>query len=338
MMTLTQVQQHITVCTPHPLSHIRSHSHTMPPAINNNNNNNNNDAAAAVPQSSQSNQAWFLGAPWTKLSCLVFILVQVLQQQHTLPAFLQILQFDSTGDFVVGLAFLAMQLRRLERELGSRQMGEFFLLLILLPSILQIVIFPVLLALDNDDDSHKVQLSVLLIASTTYWYTLYTPRLHPNFISFGGIRFSEKALTQLWGLYLMGHSASTNTNNSMVNIASGILTSALYFGFAHQLEIVPNAVMNKIPWDALGSLFLLDPPPKLYAPLLMMGQQQQPPPQQRPTAPPRPAREAAVAAVPPPQEAIDQLTAMGFDEDRVRQALQQSNNNVERAADRLLMG
>jgi hypothetical protein len=315
----------------------------MPPAINNNNNNN-NMAAAGLPSSSQSNQAWFLGAPWTKLSCLVFILVQVLQQQHTLPAFLQLFQFDSTGDFVVGLAFLGMQLRRLERELGSRQMGEFFLLLILLPTILQIVIYPVLLALDNDDDdNHKVQLSILLIASATYWYTLYTPRLHPNFISFGGIRFSEKALTQLWGLYLMGHSASTN--NSIVNIVSGILTSALYFGFAHQLDILPNAVVNKIPWDAMGSLFLLDPPPKLYAPLLIMAHQHQQPQHQqhpRPTAPPRPAREAvappAAAAVPPSQEAIDQLTAMGFDEERVQQALQQSNNNVERAADRLLMG
>lgn len=41
---------------------------------------------------------------------------------------------------------------------------------------------------------------------------------------------------------------------------------------------------------------------------------------------------------PPPEEAITQLTNMGFDRQAVINALQQSDNNVEAAANRLLMG
>ena len=41
---------------------------------------------------------------------------------------------------------------------------------------------------------------------------------------------------------------------------------------------------------------------------------------------------------PPPQEAIDQLMGMGFDQGRVVRALQETDNNVQVAADRLLSG
>lgn len=41
---------------------------------------------------------------------------------------------------------------------------------------------------------------------------------------------------------------------------------------------------------------------------------------------------------PPPEEAIAQLTNMGFDRQAVIRALQQSDNNVEGAANRLLTG
>ena len=48
---------------------------------------------------------------------------------------------------------------------------------------------------------------------------------------------------------------------------------------------------------------------------------------------------AAVTAPPGPSpEAIAQLTAMGFDEQQVKEALVATGNNVERAADRLLAG
>jgi hypothetical protein len=47
--------------------------------------------------------------------------------------------------------------------------------------------------------------------------------------------------------------------------------------------------------------------------------------------------EVAVAFPEPPEEAVDQLLAMGFlEEEKVRRALRDTDNNVERAAKRLL--
>ena len=52
------------------------------------------------------------------------------------------------------------------------------------------------------------------------------------------------------------------------------------------------------------------------------------------------AQRPAVARPPAPPDpgAIEQLTAMGFERQRVLDALRATNNNVERAADRLLTG
>lgn len=63
----------------------------------------------------------------------------------------------------------------------------------------------------------------------------------------------------------------------------------------------------------------------------------------RPRRAPNGERAAAPPAAPrppppPPEEAITQLTNMGFDRQAVVNALQQSDNNVEAAANRLLMG
>jgi hypothetical protein len=52
---------------------------------------------------------------------------------------------------------------------------------------------------------------------------------------------------------------------------------------------------------------------------------------------PRPRRQPPAPVAPSP-EAVSQLTAMGFDEQRVKEALQATGNNIERAADQLLTG
>ena len=127
--------------------------------------------------------------------------------------------------------------------------------------------------------------------------------------------------------------------------------------------LLPNFLVHRtLPWEHLGGLFFLDPAPELYVPLMravpnanaaaaaaavaaMMGRGGVGAGLGRPgggggfgRGPLRVPMAAVAPPPPPPQEAIDQLTAMGFSEERVRQALQASGNNIERAADRLLMG
>jgi hypothetical protein len=96
--------------------------------------------------------------------------------------------------------------------------------------------------------------------------------------------------------------------------------------------IPPDALVALLPWESLGRFLFLEPPPKIYAPLLL------PPANTNNTAraamPPVPRRPPQ----PPPQPAMDQVTAMGFDATRVREALQQTQNNVERAAVRIVTG
>jgi hypothetical protein len=147
--------------------------------------------------------------------------------------------------------------------------------------------------------------------------------------------------------------------------AIGILASAIYFFLvfvsttknANENNIyipfldVPDALVNLLPWESVGGLFFLDASPKVYAPYItraamnprgdgrprrQRGERGRAAPQRA-----RPVAEAppvAVAVPVPPPEAIAQLTSMGFEEQRVKEALRVSDNNVERAANLLLTG
>jgi hypothetical protein len=58
----------------------------------------------------------------------------------------------------------------------------------------------------------------------------------------------------------------------------------------------------------------------------------------RPVVHPPPSHNESLPLSPPSEEAIEALMAMGFDHESVVRTLQQSDNNVEVAANRLLGG
>jgi hypothetical protein len=302
-----------------------------------------------------AHQPFFQGAPVTKLMSFLWIVGHVIRQSqtqksHTLQSqgfnLLNRFLFASTGELVVGIMFLAHLLRRLERELGSRKIIVWLLWVPTVVAVLELVLAVAqILVLEEDFGIELAQGPYAYIGAVLYWYYAYIPRLHPRFVSMGGIAFSEKAVHYLWGLYLIGSQGT----GSVLLTTMGILASVLFFRLP--VPDLPNSLVLLLPWESLGSLLFLDPPPKIYAPLLMAtatptngnlrgGRAA------RAAATPAPRRNAnantpqqapaAAPLAPPPQAAIDQLTAMGFEEARVRQALQQNDNNVERAADRLL--
>ena len=302
--------------------------------------------------SPSAHQPFFQGAPVTKLMSFLWIAGHVIRQSqneksYTLQSQSQWLSlnrflFASTGELVVGIMFLAHLLRRLERELGSRKLIVWLLWVPTVAALLELVIDEILyLVVEEDVGMELGQGPYAYIGAVLYWYYAYIPRLHPRFVSVGGIAFSEKAVQYLWGLYLIG---SQGTGSFLLTTV-GILASVLFFRLP--VPDLPHSLVSLLPWESLGSLLFLDPPPKVYAPLLMAtapmngnlrGGRAAPAPRRNPPAnanTPQPAPAAAPLA-PPPQAAMDQLTAMGFEEAQVRQALQQNDNNVERAADRLL--
>ena len=124
---------------------------------------------------------------------------------------------------------------------------------------------------------------------------------------------------------------------------------------------VPDVIVNMLPWDSMCSIFFLDPSPKIYAPYITVTTSRAAATNLRPggvgavngrlrnnrhqeqAAAARGSNSSSSRTTPsatpsPPPEAIAQLISMGFEEQRVKEALQVSDNNIERAANLLLMG
>lgn len=271
--------------------------------------------------------------------------------------------YQSTTELIVGLSFLAQYLRRMEQELSSRRLVAW---LIVLEAVYVFVRLVVVATLDDDiADSFVASSSAngpyLFVGGVLYWYKVCVPRLYPRFLSSTtvGISCSEKAFPYLWAFYVLFMRGVA----SLLVGAIGGLASAIYFLLmfvstrninGNNINIpfldVPDAIANLLPWESLGGVFLLDSSPKVYAPFITRAAMNA-----RGDGRPRRHRggrggaaiqrvravqeEPVAVAVPePPPEAIAQLTSMGFEEQRVKEALQVSDNNVERAANLLLMG
>jgi hypothetical protein len=303
------------------------------------------DVMPPAPALGVQNQAWFLGAPVSKLVVVGLVIAHVVIQSrnkgHYSPPrldedmkfyrlFTSKLVFGSTGETVLGTLALSMHMRRFEREMGSRK----FLLLLLATNVFTMILeLSAMLSFDVLDLQYSGPYPIL--GAMILLHAKYTPRLHPRFVSVLGFAFSEKSLSYFLCAYVVGY-------QGIFTVLPTILGMLAAYMFVHFHWDFPNFVVSAFkPLERLCAL-AVDPPPRVYAPLLQaqnargargndpFAQQQ---PQRRAVRP-----VAAAPPPPPPEEAIEQLTAMGFDRERVLASLQSTNNNVERAADRLLSG
>lgn len=290
---------------------------------------------------------WFQGAPITKLCCMLWIVAHAVVPSHNLPVV-----FQSTGELVVGMLFLAQHLKHLEREMSSRQF------VVWLSWIWTFGASVHWMTIQTVELESRFLGPYLWMGGILYWYLRYVPRLHPKFFTIVGIPLSEKALQYTWGFYLLGHHGMTSIWQGLV----GGIGAAIYFATVPRNILplsIPNFIVNVFPWETIGSLLFLDPPSPVYMPLMMtmamgmsptsnnnnnnahhhhnhhpmMGRGMGSESRSRRVPPPTPPPPS-----PPSTENMEQLMAMGFEEDQVRQALQQTGNNLERAADRLLSG
>jgi membrane associated rhomboid family serine protease len=279
---------------------------------------------AATPAAHQ--QPWFLGAPVTKLVTVGLVVVHFLvhsqanKNKHQLREFswyrlfTSKLFYGSTGELVLGTLALTMQLRRLEREFGSR---KFFLFLSMTNLFAIVLEMTAMLTMEVTPIDYAGPYPWM--GASLFMYSVYTPRLHPRFVSMLGFSFSEKSLYYFLCAYVVFYKGYSTVVPTLLGTAAAYIFVTLPF-----LDL-PDAVV--LPFERMFSV-LVDEPPEIYAPLL----------QQRQRRDPRPAPPVPPASPPPSEEAIAQLTSMGFERQRVLEALQSSNNSVERAADRLLSG
>lgn len=347
------------------------------------NNNRHNFATLQQQPPNFQGKPWFLGAPITKVLCICWALGSLwvfnddgpenytISYDHSRSLWTAAMWssptdwvFQSTMEFFIGLSFLAHSLRRLEQELSSRR---FVAWLLVTETIYVLVRFVAVATLDEEIAgafvaSNSARGPYVFVGGVLYWYKACVPRLYPRFLSSTtlGLSCSEKTFPYLWALYVL----SMRGTASLLVGGIGVFASAIYFfllsvstkntvGNNVNLPFldIPDAVVNLLPWESLGGLFLLDSNPKVYAPFLTRaamnprgdvrprrqpGQGGAPVAQRaRPMVPPDETPIAVAVPVPPP-EAVAQLVAMGFEEARVIEALQASENNVERAANILL--
>ncbi|CAB9497753.1 Rhomboid-like protein [Seminavis robusta] len=323
------------------------------------NNNNNNNAA--------SSSSWFVGAPISRLYAIATVVFYVLfhsksaHESMMMDSFRMLrasqygnsssewhrywsskLTFGSTGELVMGGMLLTYLSRQFEREMGSRKFGVFLLVTTISAMMMEMAFVVGVSTLMEKSQGYRYQGPYAVLGALMYLFHRYTPRLHPRFFAILGFTFSEKSFYYFWFSQVVGYGGTSTILATALGVATGyiyILTNL------HQTVDIPDAIAK--PLASLGA-HLSDPPPRMVAPsgrraaagaggagadaLQRLMRNNLPPAQ----PPQRPA--AAAPPAPPDPAAIEQLTSMGFDRQRVMDALQATNNNVERAADRLLSG
>lgn len=298
------------------------------------------------PQPPSPQAAFFLGAPATKLMAMGSVAAYLIIHHRHAQSVLELntdragdfyrfvsskITFGTTSELVVGLSLLVFLLARLEREMGTRHCLTMLTAVNLL-SIVEEWLLMDILAVD-----YRYLGPYPLLGAGFWYFHRYQPRLHPHFISILGLSFSEKAFYYLWFLQL----AIRDTGTRLATI-EGILAAMLYQTLLSDFA-VPDRIVSLV-YTTIGQR-LLDDPPRILVPDLGGGHR----PargsglathpvfgQQRPDGAPRQVAEAQQRPVEPDAAAVEQLMLMGFEENAVREALRLANNNVERAADRLL--
>ena len=246
--------------------------------------------------------------------------------------------FGSTGELIMGTGLLTVWMRQVERELGSRQYAQ--LVLVVLPltvALLQYGLVQLVWALYSSTTTTfpyhwHYSGPYPLLGAHLCWFHWYKPRLHTQFATILGLVFSEKAVYYLWCAVV----ASAGGWHTVAATATGVVGWLVWdnkFMRASGLTLPPAFLAKTVAgimsrWTDPPPAILVAGPPRHAAAAAAAAAQQ------RPMVPPA----AAAEPQPPDPAAIEQLTSMGFPRQQVVQALQATNNNVERAADRLLSG
>lgn len=241
--------------------------------------------------------------------------------------------FASMGELVFGMMALCPLMRRFEREMGSRRFGAFIVYTSVLSTFLELVVFNLFFDIERYSGPYPQLGAVLAL------YHKFTPRLHPKFYGVLGYDFSEKSLTYgLCAQVLLSGGLST-----IVPMAVGFLSGTLSVNLSE--NELPELVYSF--GQSIGKSFADEVPAVMMSRTVQRGAERGNRPRRAPSGGGRAAAPVAGPAAapmaprpppPPPEEAIGQLTSMGFERQAVVRALQQTDNNVEAAANRLLMG
>ena len=206
--------------------------------------------------------------------------------------------------------------------MGSRRFGAFIVYVSFLSTILELGFFNIFFDTERYSGPYPQLGAVLAL------YHKFTPRLHPKFFGILGYDFSEKSITYGLCAQVMLSGGMSTIVPTMIGFLSGML--CVNFSENQLPEFVYSLAA------IIGNALLVD-----EAPAIMMSRSVQRGAGGGGGGGNRPRRAAApqtprAPPPPPPEEAITMLTSMGFEREAVIRALQQTDNNVEAAANRLM--
>ena len=206
--------------------------------------------------------------------------------------------------------------------MGSRRFGAFIVYVSFLSTILELGFFNIFFDTERYSGPYPQLGAVLAL------YHKFTPRLHPKFFGILGYDFSEKSITYGLCAQVMLSGGMSTIVPTMIGFLSGML--CVNFSENQLPEFVYSLAA------IIGNALFVD-----EAPAIMMSRSVQRGAGGGGGGGNRPRRAAAPLAPrapppPPPEEAITMLTSMGFEREAVIRALQQTDNNVEAAANRLM--
>lgn len=255
---------------------------------------------------------------WRVGPSLALSLPGVLYGGEVHRVFLSPLVFADMGQTLYGLMLL-YALRNLERQMGFKKFGGFVMMTYVGSIVLNLAIA---LLLSSSALADVLQPGPFYLAySMLFLYFVHVPRLHPSkYTLLNFVVFSEKSLVYLLALHL---SMCTGLE-SLIPSATGLALGALYYRFERLQTLRIPSWIDSVCNLLSGYMSRVFPTP----PVVRI-----PPPSRQPASAP-PAGRAAVA--PPPEQSITALMGLGCDRPTAIRALQETNNNLDAAANLVL--
>jgi len=270
--------------------------------------------------------------------------------------------FGSLGELIFGLVLLVPLVRKFEREMGTKKFGTFLFFVHFFGMFMELAITYLLLLPTSDGLFQRASGPYTMIGALMFLFNEYTPRLHPRFVSGLGFDFSEKAISYFLALQLLASQGMASILPAVCGFVSAKLVMSSNLPFrkwelptifykcgsclgAPLAEAKPSAftyVAGSNRRRAGGAHMVastaLTPHQQEQQQLLATLAMSQAHAQRNGANNHREQFQETHAPTPPPEEAIETLMAMGFDRERVIGVLQQCENNLEVAANRLLGG
>jgi hypothetical protein len=255
------------------------------------------------------------------ISTLVIDTTKIFDHAEFYRIFVCNFTFSSLGELIFGSLALFPLMRRFEREMGSRRFAAFIVYTSILSTIVELVVFNIFFDIERYSGPYPQLGAVIML------YRRFTPRMYPKFFGMLGVDFSEKSVTYGLCAQVILFGGLSTVIPTLVGFVCGSLCVSLSENELPQFVYTIGEIIGKTIVDE--------------APAIMMSRSVQRGAEREGNRPRRAVAQAPAAVPrppppPPPEEAIELLLSMGFERQAVIRALQQTDNNIEAAANRLM--